>query len=123
MRLFVQLPTHILLTCSLHLADWSDEQLAPLTEIGNVRSNEFYEAKLPAGTTAALADSYVVFKASSQCRVSLTVPAQNNRLLYPGEICRQALGIRVTALERSRLALIRPATICSAYLSYPRPAA
>ncbi|CDR35879.1 hypothetical protein NBRC10512_005379 [Rhodotorula toruloides] len=53
------LGTHISKVRSIELDDWSDEQLAPLTEIGNVRSNEFYEAKLPAGTTAALADSTI----------------------------------------------------------------
>ncbi|BGP28523.1 hypothetical protein JCM10296v2_000258 [Rhodotorula toruloides] len=53
------LGTHISKVRSIELDDWSDEQLAPLAEIGNVRSNEFYEAKLPAGTIAALADSMI----------------------------------------------------------------
>ncbi|BGP21368.1 arf GTPase activating protein [Rhodotorula toruloides] len=53
------LGTHISKVRSIELDDWSDEQLAPLDKIGNIRSNEFYEANLPAGTVAALTDSTI----------------------------------------------------------------
>jgi len=37
-------------------ADWSDEQLERMEQVGNAGSNAFFEARLPPGTVEALTD-------------------------------------------------------------------
>jgi len=40
-------------------ADWTDEQLERMEQVGNARSNEFFEERLPSGTVEALTESCV----------------------------------------------------------------
>ncbi|GAA6002766.1 hypothetical protein JCM10207_007665 [Rhodosporidiobolus poonsookiae] len=53
------LGTHVSKVRSIELDDWSDEQLTLMEEVGNARSNAYYEARLPEGTIDALDDSTI----------------------------------------------------------------
>lgn len=86
-----------------NFADWSDEQLAPLERIGNVRSNEFYEAKLPIGTSTALTDSYVA--SHGACALGINEAARAGRSpLSSGRNTSTSAGSRLqSALAPSHL--------------------
>ncbi|GAA5912622.1 hypothetical protein JCM8208_004794 [Rhodotorula glutinis] len=51
--------THVSKVRSVELDDWSDEQLERMEQVGNAQSNEFFEARLPAGTVETLTESMV----------------------------------------------------------------
>ncbi|GAA5981272.1 hypothetical protein JCM10908_004048 [Rhodotorula pacifica] len=53
------LGTHISKVKSIDLDDWTDEQVAAMEAIGNVRSNAIFEAALPQDAHAALTDATI----------------------------------------------------------------